>query len=575
MPKQTPTLTLTRRRFLGGLFTISAGSAAAGVGTYSAFSDTERADASFGVGTLDLTVDGDDERLTFLEESGLAPGDSGTASVTLRNRGSLAGFLDIDVLGVTDDENGQSEPPSQNDPRVGDGELAQVLEVRAWLEAPDGSKTYLCGSSDYATLDSIFVADETFDLDYELASGESVDFVIAWRLPSSAGNEVASDIAGVDLRFALDQRTDDDGDATCEVGDDGDDGSTSGSGNARDAMGGWDWATLARYGEPYDGFVYGNSEPENYEVAVLKRSGSSETRLHRQNNDWQHAWWSGRTESFRVDFDGSKVTMTVGGTEYPDKHGRKGQGVGANDVVALGVTVSALAAWTSVAVSDLELTADGRTSALADVSVDATGTNHVRIAREIDGSFSLTGKLRFSWHHHAHVDPDDLVMRVDVKTGDAVRTNEVETTEEDGESEDGEDDSIEKADVEDEAGENDQDAESDSKQDDEAEPEQDGGDGGDDEAEPEQAGGDGGDGEAGQDGGDGEAGQDGGDGEAGQDDDVGKSDETTDSDSDSKTDAADPGSETESVDSDSETEPAAPENASGDDGTGDDADGGA
>ncbi|ELZ96185.1 TasA family protein [Haloferax sulfurifontis] len=566
MPKQTPTLTLTRRRFLGGLFTISAGSAAAGVGTYSAFSDTERADASFGVGTLDLTVDGDDERLTFLEESGLAPGDSGTASVTLRNRGSLAGFLDIDVLGVTDDENGQSEPPSQNDPRVGDGELAQVLEVRAWLEAPDGSKTYLCGSSDYATLDSIFVADETFDLDYELASGESVDFVIAWRLPSSAGNEVASDIAGVDLRFALDQRADADDGASCEVGDDGDDGSTSGSGNARDAMGGWDWATLARYGEPYDGFVYGNSEPENYEVAVLKRSGSSETRLHRQNNDWQHAWWSGRTESFRVDFDGSKVTMTVGGTEYPDKHGRKGQGVGANDVVALGVTVSASAAWTSVAVSDLELTADGRTSALADVSVDATGTNHVRIAREIDGSFSLTGKLRFSWHHHAHVDPDDLVMRVDVKTGDAVRTNEVETTEEDGESEDGEDDSIEKADVEDEAGENDQDAESDSKQDDEAEPEQDGGDGGDGEAEPEQDGGDGGDGEAG---------QDDGDGEAGQDDDVGKSDETTDSDSDSKTDAADPGSETESVDSDSETEPAAPENAGGDDGTGDDADGGA
>ncbi|POG54349.1 TasA family protein [Haloferax marisrubri] len=420
MPKQTPTLTLTRRRFLGGLFTISAGSAAAGVGTYSAFSDIERADASFGVGTLDLTVDGDDERLTFLEESGLAPGDSGTASVTLRNRGSLTGYLDIDVLGVTDDENGQSEPPSQNDPRVGDGELAQVLEVRAWLEAPDGSKTFLCGSSDYATLDSIFVADETFDLDYELASGESVEFYIAWRLPSSAGNEVASDIAGVDLRFALDQRADNDGDATCEVDDDGDDDddddSSSGSGDARDAMGGWDWATLARYGEPYDGFAYGNSEPENYEVAVLKRSGSSETRLHKQNNDWQHGWWSGRTESFRVDFDGSKVTMTVGDTEYPDKHGWKGQGVGANDVVALGVTVSASAAGSSVAVSDLELTADGRTSTLADVSVDATGTNHVRIAREIDGSFSLTGKLRFSWHHYSHADPDDLVMRVDVKT---------------------------------------------------------------------------------------------------------------------------------------------------------------
>ncbi|AKU09466.1 TasA family protein [Haloferax gibbonsii] len=433
MPKQTPTLTLTRRRFLGGLFTISAGSAAAGVGTYSAFSDSERADASFGVGTLDLTVDGDDERLTFLEESGLAPGDSGTASVTLRNRGSLAGFLDIDVLGVTDDENGQSEPPSQNDPRVGDGELAQTLEVRAWLEAPDGSKTFLCGSSDYATLDSIFVADETFDLDYELGPGESVEFVIAWRLPASAGNEVASDVAGVDLRFALDQRADDDGDATCEVddddGDDDDDDSASGSGDARTAMGGWDWATLARYGDPDDGSVHGNSEPENYEVAVLKRAGSSETRVHKQNGHWQHAWTSGRTESFRVDFDGSKVTMTVGGTEYPDKNGRKAQGVGADDVVALGVTVSASADGSSVAVSDLELSADGETSALADVSVDATGTSHVRIDREIDGSFSLTGTLRFSWDADEDIDPDDLVVRVDVKTGD-----------DDGDDGDGDDD---------------------------------------------------------------------------------------------------------------------------------------
>ncbi|CQR52223.1 TasA family protein [Haloferax massiliensis] len=558
MPKQTPTLTLTRRRFLGGLFTISAGSAAAGVGTYSAFSDTERADASFGVGTLDLTVDGDDEQLTFLEESGLAPGDSGTASVTLRNRGSLTGFLDIDVLSVTDDENGQSEPPSQNDPRVGDGELAQVLEVRAWLEAADGSKTYLCGSSDYATLDSIFVADETFDLDYELAPGESVDFVIAWRLPSSAGNEVASDVAGVDLRFALDQRPDADDGASCEVDDDdgGDDGSTSGTGDARDAMGGWDWATLARYGEPYDGFVYGNSEPENYEVAVLKRSGSSETRLHRQNSDWQHAWWSGRTESFRVDFDGSKVTMTVGGTEYPDKHGWKGQGVGANDVVALGVTVSASAAGSSVAVSDLELTAAGQTSTLADVSVDATGTNHVRIDREIDGSFSLTGTLQFSWHHYSHADPDDLVMRVDVKTGDAVRTNEVETTEEDGESEDGEAGGVENADVEDGAGEKDQDVETESGRGDEAESE-----------------------------------QEDGDGEDGQDGDVGKGDETADSesetdstdsetetdstDSETETDSTDSETETDSTDSETETESAAPESVSGDDGNGDDADGGA
>ncbi|WP_396613720.1 TasA family protein (plasmid) [Haloferax sp. S1W] len=442
MNSQDTTLTLTRRRLLGGILTIGTGSAAAGAGTVSLFSDTEEGTGTVSVGTLDLAVGEDDNELTFLKEANVAPGDSGTSSVTLRNAGTLTGYLDIEVLGVTNDENGQSEPEEGNDSSEDDGELAGVLEVRVSLVDEDGSKTYLCGGSSYTKLGSLFEADQTFDLDHELSAGETVDFVIEWRVPQDAGNEVTSDIAGVDLAFVLSQTKDEDEDVACETdedddGDDGDDDVENGDGTARDAMGGWDWATLARYGKPTDQQVNGNSEPENYEVAVLKRTGDGgEARVHKNNAHWQHAWSNETTEWFSVDFNGSQVAMSIGDTTYPDKNGNQVQGVGSDDVTAVGVTATATANGSSVTLTDLTLTGGGDPVELGDVSVDASGSSYVTLDRDISDNFTLSGRVEFSWDATKPVDPSDLELRVDVKTVSDSRDDDGDEDDNDG----GEDD---------------------------------------------------------------------------------------------------------------------------------------
>ena len=84
--------TLTRRRVLGGLATVGAGSAAAGAGTMAYFSDSESsADNQVTAGTLDLTVDGGDADVSFFTETNVAPGDTGQATLPLSNVGSLTG----------------------------------------------------------------------------------------------------------------------------------------------------------------------------------------------------------------------------------------------------------------------------------------------------------------------------------------------------------------------------------------------------------------------------------------------------------------------------------------------------
>lgn len=86
---------LSRRKVLGSIGVIGAGSAAAGAGTMAYFSDTEESTGNtVSAGTLDLTVNGAsdiDGASTSIEE--MAPGDSESRTITLRNDGSVGGDL--------------------------------------------------------------------------------------------------------------------------------------------------------------------------------------------------------------------------------------------------------------------------------------------------------------------------------------------------------------------------------------------------------------------------------------------------------------------------------------------------
>ena len=191
-----PRTKLTRRQLLGGFLTIGAAGAAAGAGTMAYFSDTESSSGNtVQAGTLDLTLDGTSQTVTFLDESAIAPGDSGSGSVTLGNAGTVTGVPEVEVTEVTSKENSlEGEENGQDD--FQDGELYDYLQLRVLY---DGQVVI-----DWFTADQISVGD-TYTLPTTIAGGGSKPFSVKWRLPSGTGNDAQSDSFSFDVTFRLTQ----------------------------------------------------------------------------------------------------------------------------------------------------------------------------------------------------------------------------------------------------------------------------------------------------------------------------------------------------------------------------------
>jgi predicted ribosomally synthesized peptide with SipW-like signal peptide len=407
-------ITLTRRRLIGSLTALGTASAGAGAGSYALFSDSERAEATFNAGTLNLTVDGESGPLVFLDEDALQPGASGSVELPLRNAGGTTGYLDIDVVSATDEEGVVHEVGDGSDR----GELGENLTVTAKLTDGTDGESVLC-SPDTAFA-SLFVDNvgKRFSPNYELASGDTATFVLEWAVDADAGSAIAGDAASVALEFVLNQNPTDDGTASCSS-DDGSDGSDSlATAENELGLGTTDWTTVARYG--------GTDE---YEVGILKDGG----RVHK--NSGGRTWTSGETVPFTVAFDGSKVSFTIDGTTYPTNSGKQGVGSGLS---RLAVTAIERGDGTSVSITDLSVTptdgngngkgggGTGTERSLRDLSVEDDGHNAAYVD-VVDGDgdgevpledgFDLTGKVTFTWGNGTPA-PDDLVFRVDAWKGD-------------------------------------------------------------------------------------------------------------------------------------------------------------
>lgn len=199
-------LTLTRRRVLFGAVGVGLAGAGAGAGTMATFLDTESSTGnSISAGTLDLKLDGGDSTVTFLTETSVAPGDSGSSTLQVSNAGSLPGYIDIEVASLTVRENAcvgneNSVDGTCGDPGVGDGELQDYLEVRASFQ--NGPTVF-----DWGTASNRLAPGTVYDVDYQLDGGSSDTFELEWRLPS-AGDDAQSDGVEFALTFSLDQQTD-------------------------------------------------------------------------------------------------------------------------------------------------------------------------------------------------------------------------------------------------------------------------------------------------------------------------------------------------------------------------------
>ena len=198
---------ITRRRALVALATVGVGSAAAGAGTYSAFSDSGTDSGSFTAGTLNLTVGGS-QTLSF-SAGNIKPGDSGSSFVDLSPSGTLTGDLDVEVTGVT----------LTNDGGETSDNLDQHLDLQIWLDqggTDDGTidsgdigllsdGTTGSGSASFAKVANY---DATSWTDAITGMSNDWTFHVDWQFPDDGTNinNAQGDSVTVDFKFTLNQQ---------------------------------------------------------------------------------------------------------------------------------------------------------------------------------------------------------------------------------------------------------------------------------------------------------------------------------------------------------------------------------
>lgn len=199
------------------LFSISIIAAAAAVitgGTLAFFSDTETSTGNtFTAGTLDLNLDGGNINVVKFTVINAYPGQSGTGYWTIKNVGSLDGFVDIQPILVTNDENGcgsDSETAVDADCATGGsaGELSANMNVELFVDFDhDGVLDSGDGDVDIYPSGLLSAIGAGFDSNVALNAGAWKYISMNWSVLSGATNNIQSDKVTVDLTFELGQTT--------------------------------------------------------------------------------------------------------------------------------------------------------------------------------------------------------------------------------------------------------------------------------------------------------------------------------------------------------------------------------
>ena len=185
-----------------------------GGSTWAYFTDTESSTGnSLVAGTLDLNIDGGNTAVTTFSVSNVAPGDSGSGNSTLANVGSLDGELDVAIGAITN--TGGSGGTQYED---GSGDLGSVAEMALYIDVNQNgtwNNGDICLRSDGSTYNSLEYDDidsfgnTTWDAVETLAISAQDDIVVAWRVPTTAGNSIQGDSISFGITFTLEQADED------------------------------------------------------------------------------------------------------------------------------------------------------------------------------------------------------------------------------------------------------------------------------------------------------------------------------------------------------------------------------
>jgi predicted ribosomally synthesized peptide with SipW-like signal peptide len=182
------------------------GALAAGA-TSAYFSDTETSTGNtFTAGTLDLNIDGGNTNVVKFTVGNKAPGDTGTGYWTVKNVGTVDGFLDLENKVVVNNDNACNEPEDIVDDTCTTllgGELGANLNVVLFVDADHngivdtGDVTLYTGTLD--GLVSAMVADVAF------AAGAEKYISMNWEIPSTVENIIQSDSVEFGMTLELGQ----------------------------------------------------------------------------------------------------------------------------------------------------------------------------------------------------------------------------------------------------------------------------------------------------------------------------------------------------------------------------------
>lgn len=195
-----------KKRILLSIMTIAMTATIITGATTTYFSDKETSVGNtFTAGKLDLQIDGKDENVIKFNATNMKPGSQPVARYTLKNAGTINGYLDISNIVVTDFENGLTDPEVEaGDITSEEGELSSIINIRLYFDNDkDGY---------YSTGDTMIYngkmgdMPESFDCNKLIAAGEEIrlNAIVDWWSTNN-DNLAQSDSTTLDLEFTLNQ----------------------------------------------------------------------------------------------------------------------------------------------------------------------------------------------------------------------------------------------------------------------------------------------------------------------------------------------------------------------------------
>lgn len=180
----------------------------ASAGTLTLLSDTETSNGNtFTATSLDLKLDDGDVNVVKWTVNNMKPGSQAIRTFKLTNVGTLAGYLDLENIVVTDYENGRIDPETNaGDITDGVGELSSVVKINFFVDNAPSNGWY--GVEDVYFFPNGFVntLPTNFDLNEPIPAGGTI-YISAqvnwWSTPND--NQAMTDSFVLDIGFELAQ----------------------------------------------------------------------------------------------------------------------------------------------------------------------------------------------------------------------------------------------------------------------------------------------------------------------------------------------------------------------------------